>query len=85
MGIAEVAMKPIAAIWHHPGTPPGVGAGVYPVAIVGFIQGPTLVAIVVDSTGRSNTAPVGELEIVDTGVRETVAAANSAIAGQPGR
>jgi hypothetical protein len=79
MVIAEVAMKPIAAVWHHPGTPPGVGAGNYPVAIVGFVPGPTLVAIVVDSTGRVNTAPAGEIEVVDTVARETVAAANSAI------
>ena len=29
-------MNPIAAIWHHPGTPPNrAGAGDYPVVIVG--------------------------------------------------
>jgi hypothetical protein len=83
MVTAEVVMKPIAAVWHHPGTPPGVGAGVYPVAVVGFMPGPTLVAIVVDSTGRVNTAPVGEVEIVDSTVREAVATANSGIT--PGR
>ena len=75
-------MKPIAAIWHHPGTPPGVGAGNYPVAVVGFMPGPTLVAIVVDSTGRVNQAAASELEVVDATAREAVAAANTAITGR---
>jgi hypothetical protein len=75
-------MKPIAAIWHHPGNPPGVGAGNYPVAIVSFVQTPALVAVYVDSTGRVSTAPIGELEIVDAAAREAVAAANSALGGR---
>lgn len=76
-------MKPIAAIWHHPGTPPTrAGAGDYPVAILWFMLGQPTVAIVADTGGRLNTAPMGELEIVDPGAKETVAQANTVIVGR---
>ena len=76
-------MKPIAAIWHHPGTPPtGAGAGEYQVAILAFLivpgqmGGGTLRAVVADSGGRLNTAAVTELEVRDPSVREAVALTN---------
>ena len=73
-------MKPITAIWHHPGTPPNqAGAGEYPVAILWFLQGPTIVAIVADTGGRLSTAPMGELEIVDQAAKEAVTLANTTI------
>ena len=76
-------MKPIAAIWHHPGTPPNkAGAGDYPVAILWFILGPTTLAIVADTGGRLNTAPMGELEVVDPGPKEAVTLANTVIVGR---
>jgi hypothetical protein len=78
-------MKPIAAIWHHPGTPPNrAGAGDYPVAILWFMPGPTTQAIVADTGGRLNTAPMAELEVVDPTAKEAVALANTTIVGRTG-
>lgn len=74
-------MNPIAAIWHHPGAPPNQqGAGDYPVVIVSFVNAPpqipgvTAWAIVIDATRHVNVAPITELEIVDAGVRASLAA-----------
>jgi hypothetical protein len=72
-------MGPIAAIWHYPGaTPSAQGAGTYPVAIISFIDGPSQTiggaarAIIVDVSGRLNTAAINELEIVEPAVRAAV-------------
>lgn len=69
-------MNPIGAIWHHPGFPPNrQGAGDYPVVIVAFITaGVGALAIVADATGHLNTAPIGELEMVDPAVKAAIAA-----------
>jgi len=49
MVIAEVAMKPIAAIWHHPGTPPGVALGMNPPV---WLQPGDVVELAMDGLGR---------------------------------
>jgi hypothetical protein len=73
----EKSVNTLAAIWHHPGAQPTrAGAGDYPVVIVDVIQAPAgPLALVVDSTGRFNTAPTGELEVVDASVSEAIARA----------
>jgi hypothetical protein len=78
-----IDVNAIAAIWHHPGTPPtGAGAGNYPVGIVAVLQGPMgPLALVVDSTGRINTASAGELEVVDSAVSEAIGRAQQRLQG----
>lgn len=73
----------IAAIWHHPGTPPtGAGAGNYPVGIVTILQGPIgPLVLCVDSTGRMNTAPAAELEVVDQAVSDAIGRAQQRLQG----
>jgi hypothetical protein len=73
----------IAAIWHHPGTPPtGAGAGNYPVGIVEILQGPMgPLALVVDSTGRISTASTAELEVVDAAVSDAIGRAQQRLQG----
>jgi hypothetical protein len=74
------AMNSIAAIWHHPGTPPNrQGAGDYPVVIISFVNAPpqtpgvAVWGVVVDATRHVNVAPITELEIVDAEVRAALA------------
>jgi hypothetical protein len=73
----------IAAIWHHPGTPPtGAGAGNYPVGIVTILKGPIgPLALCVDSNGRINTAPAAELEVVDQAVSDAIGRAQQRLQG----
>ena len=77
-------MNPLAAIWHHPGTPPNrAGAGDYPVVIVGVVPtAPAPLALVVDSTGRFNVAPTGELEVVDPSVTDAIGRAQARLQGR---
>jgi hypothetical protein len=79
-----VSVNTIAAIWHHPGTPPtGAGAGNYPVAIVAIMPGPIgQLAVVVDSTGRISTASTAELEVVDAGVSDAIGRGQQRLTGR---
>jgi hypothetical protein len=82
-GTGGTGVNAIAAIWHHPGTPPtGAGAGNYPVGIVTVLQGPMgPLALVVDSTGRISTASTAELEVVDGAVTDAIGRAQQRLQG----
>jgi hypothetical protein len=80
-------MAMVAAIWHNPGGPNGVGRGDYPVVILGFdggagqLMGPGMRAFAVDTAGRLWAISADQLTVRDEQVLGKLNAVAAQLAG----